>query len=124
MFFRPRRGHRFVGREDISAYDFTETTLTQDEAYHDLDLSAIVPVGTACVLVQFRIEHDDIAKFMKLKKKGYLTDYNAFVFSTIVAGVEHRGDCIVNCSKDRKLEYWLSTPAWSTIRLIINGWWV
>lgn len=124
MFFSRPAGHKYVGREDISDYDFTKAVLIQDSSYHDLDLSSIVPVGTTLVAIHYRVAHSNANEFMKLKKKGALTDYNAFIWVTLMATQEHRGLALVECDKNRKIEYHFSTPDWLIIYLTIYGWFV
>ena len=124
MFFSRPAGDKFVDRGIISDYDFDEGSLTQDGAYHDLDLSAIIPCGNIPVLIQFVCNHTVATKYMKVKKKGATNDYQAFVYCVHTADKDMRGECIVFCDKDRKLEYLFDAPAWLGSRLTVMGWWV
>ena len=123
MFFSRPAGHKFVDRGIIEDYDFDKTTLVQDSSYHDLDLSSIVPHGNIPVLIQFVCNHTSAPKYMKVRKKGATNDYQAFVYCVHTADLDMRGEFIVLCNKDSKLEYLFDTPAWFACRFTIMGWW-
>lgn len=113
----------FVDRGDPAAWDWTEATLVQNNSWHDLDLSGIVPAGVKCVLFRSVIKAAEINKYLRLKTKGNVNDYNAATSSTIVANANNFQDLKVAPNSDGVIQYLGSFATWQYFRFTIAGWW-
>lgn len=51
MFFSGSSGEKHFDRGDLAAADFVKTDLTADGAFHELDLSGIIPPHTKRVII-------------------------------------------------------------------------
>lgn len=114
---------RMVFRDDdSSSADWTESTLTTDGDWHDLDCSSIVPAGATAILFKVIIMDNTANAAMNLKKKGntysteggqaYVPAYNRYA----------AGHYIIQCDSDRKIEYDFSNLTWTRIRIQVMGW--
>ena len=54
MFITRKGGMSFVVRNPTKTDDYTEANFTWDGAWHDLDMSAIVPLSAKLVLITIR----------------------------------------------------------------------
>lgn len=124
MIATGKKGDRFTNRGEISAYDFDENNIIADDTYHDLDLSSIVPKGNIPILIQFSISYQSGNKYLKIRKKGFTTDYEAFVVRNSGDNYDARGIFIVECNADRIIECNLSPATNKWVGLIVGGWWI
>lgn len=124
MFATQNAGHKFVAREPITDYDFDDENLIFDNDYHDLDLSSIVPKGNILLLIQYKMGYENSNKYLKLRKKGYTTDYEAFVVAVTNGVLTNRGFCLIECNADRVIECNLSPDTDHFTGLIVQGWFV
>ena len=117
-------GHRYVDRGDPAAWDFTLAGLTTDDNWHDLDLSSIVPVGA--IAVEFLILLADDIKDSRffMRKNGNVNAFNIIQLRTQVANQILGGNVIIACDENRVVEYRASNLTWSSIDIIVKGWWV
>lgn len=110
---------KWYDRGDPVGEDFGEGDLTADEAFHDLDLSSIVPVGTKAVKFRWQIMCGFTNQYLAIRKKGNVGAMNLFQAKTQEANVANMGDGEVYVNTDRKAEYKLSNVAWTHIRIVI-----
>lgn len=113
----------FVCRGDASASDFTEATLTVDGAWHELDLSSIVPVGAVAVLLTVSAADATPGNGIYLENNDYSNHYNVSRVVVQNDSVSNVIDCIVSCSSDRKLKYYIYAGT-DSISIIVKGWWL
>jgi len=111
-----------VNRGDNLAWDFTEVDFTKDNAWHDLDLSAIVPAGATWVLLKINLETTAAEKKFELRKKGNTSIYNTLAIWTPFANVRIGGVFLIPCDTNRVIEYYANPATWSTIFVNVNGW--
>ncbi len=116
-------GGGFVDRGDLAAHDWTQATLTIDSAYHDLDLSGIIPLGTKLVLFRVRMSDDVTAQGFNLKTKGDVNEINRVESNTQVANIYIADDKFVVPDANRKVEYKITTGV-NNVYLNVGGWWV
>ena len=109
-------------RGDPAAADFTQATLTVDGAWHDLDLSGIVPVGAKTVLLRLSIDDNAINHVIGVAEQSVSNFVNIYTLRTTVANVFNQGDCIVALNGNRKVQY-VITAATNTIVITVAGWW-
>lgn len=114
----------FVDRGDAANWDFVKTDFTCDGAWHKLDLSAIIPVGTKAIAIKMHILDDAVASEIHLRKDGNVNDKNESRIRTQVANVYMDNDLIVIPSTDRKIEYLATNTVFDNILIVVKGWWI
>jgi len=121
-------GHVFVPRTPNQA-DYDEDDLTIDTAYHELDLSAIIP-GTnpvpQAVLIEAKIRDNEIQKWIEFRACGSSAQGKRIYTQT--ANITNTGEFEIALTERsdglRCVEYAVDTPAngWSSIDIKIVGW--
>lgn len=115
--------HMYVDRGDPSSYDFVKTDFTKDGAWHDLDLSAIVPSTARAILLVGHVEGNAVDWTIKFRKNGQTNEINHGGMETLRANVERCRMIIVAIGSDQIIEYNADNQAWTTFDLAIRGWW-
>lgn len=115
--------HGFVDRGDPAVWDWSRETLAQDSAWHDLDLSAIVPVDTKGVAFNVFLKNTFVNKEFYLRRKGNVNIIVTSSKRTQVANVVIRADLTCACDENRKIQYWITANGWTSIYLVVKGWW-
>lgn len=113
----------FVDRGDPAVADWTEATLTINSAWHDLDLSTIVPEGASTVLFNGYIRDDAVNSYFFLRSKDNAGLYNISAIITQVANVPVQRDMVVKLTSDRKISYTGFTGT-DFVSLTVRGWWL
>jgi len=113
----------FVDRGDPSSPDFTETDLTFDGAWHDLDLSSVVPAGAKAVLLRVKIRDDVANTTLRFRKNGNSNTLNVSVIMQHVAGQYNWEDLVVACDANRVIEY-MSPSSLLNVFITVGGWWI
>ena len=117
-------GGVLVDRGDPAIVDFSVGDLTTDGNWHDLDLSAIVPVGTKAVHLRIQASDDVPDRSFHLRKKGSSNNLNSAQLRTQVANVSVHNDCVVSCDSNRVIEYKAANTVWTTLYVIVRGWYI
>jgi len=112
----------FVDRGDPLAWDFTVGDFTDDNAWHDLDLSSIVPAGANSVLLKINLETLEIEKKFELRKKDNTDIYNTLAIWTQFSNVRIGGVFLVPCNANRVIQYLANPATWSVMNVQVNGW--
>jgi hypothetical protein len=115
-------GMMFVERGDPAAEDFTAANFTADGAWHDLDLSAIVPAGAVAVLLAGVFTHVTAGKAFLVRKHGNVNTKAVAAAESVVAGGEFRTLLLVSCSAARHIDYYADNAAWGTLNITVAGW--
>lgn len=114
---------RFADRGDPAAVDFTELTLTADNQLHDMDLSAILPVGTSAALLAVEYTATTANQSIIFQKKGNTHGINEGKLATEVAAQKVSADIWVACDANRKIQYLITDPHPPTaINVTVRGW--
>jgi len=123
---QPYQVGRFVPRNsDAAAYDFTLANFTIDTAWHDLDLSAIVPAGAIAVLVQWGMRNSDADAPTALRRNGMVNVIEIVHGRSIAANIYSPYSMIVPCDANRVIEYRITNVGtWGYLSMIILGWWI
>ncbi len=116
-------GMQLVDRGDPSSVDFSIGDLTADSAYHDLDLSAIVPAGAKFVLLYVNLKDDAAGKAIHFRKNGNSNQVAIGSCTTQVANVAHRNHIIIPLDAGRIIEYQMSTTVFTQCDIVVTGWW-
>ena len=114
--------HGFVSRGDPSTYDRTETTLTEDAAWHNLDLSAVVPTGAKSILFKAYAKSGSAGAYMYLRPTGSTNSYAAGVVYTQVANIYSFEIMGVPCDSSQDVQYYVTTNM-TAEGLVVMGWW-
>lgn len=113
----------FVNRGDPADYDYDKDDLTKDGAWHDLDLSHIVPVCAKAIFLIGHVEGGGIDWTIRFRRKGNVNEINHGGMETIRANVERHRSSIVACDPNRVIQYNADAEAWATLNLAVRGWW-
>jgi len=117
------KGKCYVDRGDPANYDFEGNDFTDDDNWHDLDLSSIVPEHTKGVAITWRMRSAAINKWIRFRTKGNANLLNTSICTTQVANQTITVDGIVAVDTDRFIQYQLTAGNYSILRLLIKGWW-
>ena len=108
-------------RGDPAAWDLTEATMTMDDAWHDLDLSAIVPADAAWVLLRVLISDPNIDDSLQFRKNGNINTYAVSRVICQVANQNIEAELLVPCDAARVIEY-LANAVITSINIVVLGW--
>ena len=113
---------RYVDRGDPVVMDFDKTDITADGAWHDLDLSVIVPAGAKLVDIAFEIQNDTIGLYVMLRRHGGVGTANILrqYIQRSAVNIRQRGFVVLDV--DRIIEYWASSTTWTMINITVCGW--
>lgn len=113
----------FVDRGDPADYD--KTSWTRDNAWHDWDLSAIVPAGAKAVLLRIYGYDESVGQYIFFRKNGNANAANTAAAYTQGINYAFAHDLVVACDTDRIIEY-LASTAWNTAfpKAVVRGWWL
>lgn len=117
----------YVDRGDPAAPDFTKPGFTIDGAWHDLDLSGIVPAAGANMLVHLSLDvmPGTIGKYIRLREKGNSNSYNIGGLAGIYGHRDYlRSDVWVKMDANRVIQYQVeSVPLdWDSMEVTVRGW--
>jgi len=114
----------YVDRGDYGGYDFQIGDFTTDGGWYDLDLSSIIPAGAKAVTLRMIVEDDAANSYMGIRENGNVNAYNRVEIRTQVANVPFCCDVIVALDSNRKIEYSTVNTTWTTINMVVKGWWI
>ncbi len=114
----------FVDRGD-AGLDYVIGDFTKDGAWHDLFLSSIVTDSDAkSVLMHLQIKGSAVGLLVQFRKKGY-TNATKVYQRTQVANIDNQMPFAVACDVNQVIQYWIASSAsWTTINLMVHGWWI
>lgn len=114
----------FVDRGDPAAFDFSVVDFTTDGVWHSLDISSIVPEGASAVVIRTRIFDNLSGQYFVLRRHGLANDICTFVSRTYVASAFIDGLAVISLDSSRLVDYRCSNTVWSSIDIVVNGWFV
>ena len=122
MFSMRKRGMDFVDRGDPADADFNKDTLTCDGAYHELDLSGIIP--TAARLVKIRIALEGSAGYpdFHVRTKGNVETTVSDIIKVITLNTLYFQTLEVACGSDGVIEYRGKVATYTTLNFTVAGW--
>lgn len=124
-FFEALSKSGLNSRGDPSANDFTIVSFTADATWRDLDLSAILPVGTKAVVLRIGIQNDTAGQSVSFRKNGNSNASNSAIVYTPVANVPNAGQNTVFCDANRVIEYYATNGGtWASINVCVMGWYL
>lgn len=113
----------YVDRGDPATVDFIKTDLTRDGAWHDLDLSSIVPAGAKAVLLRTRLKSANPGDAIRYRENGNVNDINACGCESLRANVLRTRLGLVAVDVNRVIEYNADNIAWTDLDIVVRGWW-
>lgn len=115
----------YIDRGSISTADFTLVDFTIDGYFHDLDLSAIVPVNARLVLMRVTLLVPPPGwRFAKWKPSFHVGTSNQSATPAQIPYNTWCYDILVAMNEDQKISYNMDNGTWSAINLYIRGWWL
>ena len=114
----------YVNRGDPAAADFDVGDLTTNGTAQDLDLSSIVPAGAKAVYIRLVLMDDAAGSYIQFRKNGNSNWQSAPSIRTQVSGVTMDGQLIVPCDSSRVVEYRATNTTFTTINIIVSGWFI
>ena len=121
MFLVRKPGLKYVNRAEQSAYDFSESTLIQDSAWHTLSLAAIVPANAKLVLLRVRAVHDNAGAYFRISKVGQTGFYSCANVVTQTSHIIKEQTALVDCT-GQQIQYWAESVAFLNVRIVVLGW--
>jgi len=113
----------YIDRGDPAVYDKDKTDLTIDGAWHDLDLSSIVPAGAKAVLLKTRLQSANPGDAMRYRNNGNTNEINACGCEALRANVIRTRLGITSLDANRVIEYNADNIAWTLLDIVVRGWW-
>jgi hypothetical protein len=120
-------GGSFVMRSGIGeTADFTQADFPDDDdAWHDLDVSSIVPAGTTLVVFRLAILATEANKKLRIRPKGTSWGNNtAPSLRTQVANLGIDGLMVCPVDSNRYIQYSAQATTWSAINMVVMGWFI
>lgn len=113
----------FVDRGDPVGWDYTQADFTEDGAYHELDLSAIVPEHAKAVLLTMLLETTTLGEYGLFRRHGNTSGINTSTIRPQLSNIRMTSDLVCPLDSDRKLDYLFTAAVWTRIRVTVKGWW-
>ena len=117
-------GLTWVDRGDYNGYDYQVGDFTTDGAWHNLDLSGEIPVGAQLAVIRVKINDDVVGNTVKIGPVGYTNGYNIRRQNIQIAGQDIEFEGLITLNSARQIEYWANSTTWTTIDLIVKGWFI
>ncbi|MBA7611857.1 hypothetical protein ES703_19088 [subsurface metagenome] len=113
----------YIDRGDVEFADWNRDDLTIDGAWHELDVSAIVPANASAILFNMWMEDGVVHQFAGLRKSGRVYAWMEWGGWTQVGGAVVQQGIIVPTSPNGKVEYLVHTGM-DWIFFTVRGWWL
>lgn len=113
----------YVDRGDPAAFDFDKTDLTTDGTWRDLDLSSIIPAGAKMALLKTELQSANAGDKVVYRQKGNSNEINACGCEALRANVARTRLGLVAVDVNRKIQYNADNLAWTTLNIVVRGWW-
>ena len=117
-------GLEIVLGADPTDWHFDVNDLTTNGAWQSLNCGALVPEGAKAILVRFLLTDDTVGAFFELRSPDTENNYNVVHQNTQVAAVQANGQAIVFCDSSRIIEYRAQDVSWTSIYIVIMGWFI
>ena len=113
----------FVFRGSVSAWDKEGAGFVQDGAWHEWDLSAIVPDGAKAVMMRVALIDDTPGIQLAFRPAGETGANVRTKFYVQTAGVSYDTVAPVIVTSARKVDYLAINTTWDMIAAVVLGWW-
>jgi len=110
-------------RTDPGAWDWNVGDFTIDGAYHDFDLSGILPVTASWVYMKMKLKNTNVSEQIHFRKNGNVNVHGNVSPNILVAGVNHFIERWIPCDSSQIIEYSATNAGtWNNLDLVILGW--
>lgn len=109
-------------RGDPPAPDFSGADLISDNAWHEKDLSSIVPAGVSGCFLTVGIRSGFVNERIQIRQAGNNFGYNVLIQRTQVADQVINADGPVFLGPDLKIEYLLTVGPFAIKQITVKGW--
>lgn len=114
---------RSIDRGDPGSDDFVLGDLTTDGAWHDLDLSAIVPAAAKEVKIKIIIQDDLVNGYFEVSTKGHSNIENVGVMRVQVANQKLSAQWTIPFNNyPQIIQYKASNVTWTLIEICVMSW--
>lgn len=117
------QAYAYIDRGDVANWDYGESDFTEDTAYHDLDLSGIIPVNTKLVRLTGEISTTVAGKAFRVREKGIISARHRTGQVTQVDSRPIVFDIVVVPDVNGVIEYYFAAATWTT-HIFVAGWWL
>lgn len=114
----------YVDRGDPAAVDYTQATLATRDAYTDLSLAGIIPVGAKAVILIVKQQSTAAGKTVAFRKNGNVNAINQHTKLSAVANGLDTWTCIIAVDANRVIEYYIETATWTEISVTVSAWFI
>ena len=111
-----------VIRPQYTSEDFTLPDFNNNNAWHDLDLSGIVPDKAYAVIVNLRILTIGATESTRWRRKGSTTESGAVKAGTAPYANFRWHQLIIACDSNRVIQYRNTAGAWTYMDFNVYGW--
>ena len=108
-------------RGDPAAFDVTEATMTMDNTWQNLDLSAIVPADAAWILLRVNASCGNSDSDLYFRKDGNANAIATPGLKIQVSNFLLEAELLVACSAARIIEY-KANRVFNSINIVVLGW--
>lgn len=115
-------GLSYIDRGELAVGDFAVGDFTIDGAWHNLDLSGIIDIGTVLVVARLYITAALAKKRVRFMSADFVNDANRSQSSTQVDNTDYIVDILIRPNADGVIKYKFDAGVWTTADLIIRGW--
>ena len=112
----------YVTRAVLEDYDYEHTDLDTDAAWHDLDLTGIIPVEAKVVFIHVKLRAATVGSFIGFKPAGDSAHYGQMQAHINVANKDIHGYFTIPLRGTGIVQYQASNVTWTFLRTIITGW--
>lgn len=126
LFMREAMGglvDMFVDRGDPATFDFDKDDFTKDGTWRNIDISAIIPVSAKAILIGLETETPIANKEIIFRKYGNSNPDNHCGAQTLSANKLRHSGCVVAVDNNQRLDYKIDSATWTTLDVLIRGWW-
>lgn len=114
----------FIDRGDPATPDFAVGDFLQDGAWHEKNLSAIVPVEAKAILIRLKLTGPVINSSVAFRERGNFNEENVSKATIQVAPIETNQDMVFSIDPTRIIDYKASNVVFFEIELTVKGWWI
>jgi len=123
MILNRKGGLKFVARTPTVMTDFSKTSFTWDATWHNLDMSAIVPIKAKAVLVEVGLQWNSVNLQVFLRHPDDTYEYGAIeIRQTVASQTQYR--TVLIPVKNATISYKTWNGASQIFNWVILGWFV
>ena len=122
MFFSIPAGHKYVDRGDPATPDFDLSDIPDDDIWYDLDMSGIIPVGTAAVVISLYTSSSLAGSTLWFREKGKNNVIEGNGAEVVVANTYVRQNLLLPCNNNRTIQGNRNNLSFTIMEIVVTGW--